>query len=79
MNALAKLNQVGVIHNDLKRDNIMIQCGRKKFKEQTYCIKIIDFGHAKLEGMQPYLNLTSERIKKYVQLDPFLANGGACS
>ena len=77
--ALTKLNQVGVIHNDLKRDNIMIRKKERIFKKHTYSIKIIDFGHAKLKGASPYPNTDAERIKRFKQLDPALANGGPCS
>ena len=48
--ALEKLNKVGVIHNDLKLDNIMIRKKERIFKKHTFSIKIIDFGYARPKG-----------------------------
>ena len=61
MEVLIKLHSTKVIHNDLKRDNIMIQKDGNKYE-----IRIIDFGHARFAGDAPYgYSLDSVRIKKY--------------
>ena len=44
-----------------------------------YEIRIIDFGHARFAGEAPYGYLNSERVLKYPQIDPSMANGGPCN
>ena len=44
-----------------------------------YEMKIIDFGHARFSGEAEYGYLDSQRIKKYPQIDPLMANGGPCN
>ena len=69
-----KLHSTGVIHNDLKPDNLMVELGR------NYCsVKIIDLGLATYVGESPYPRSSLERIRKFPHLHPALADGGACS
>ena len=47
--AFNKLHDNNIFHNDIKDNNIMV--------EETwdgYSIRIIDFGHANVEGGRPY-------------------------
>ena len=72
--ALGRLNSTGIIHNDLKADNVMVIR-----RDDEYEVKIIDLAHADYEGGQIYRYLPADRILKYPQLDPALADGGPCS
>ena len=72
--ALGRLNSTGIIHNDLKADNVMVIRGNGEYE-----VKIIDLGHADFEGGRIYRYLPADRILKYPQLDPALADGGPCS
>ena len=74
MGALRDLNSTGVIHNDLKLDNVMVD-----LKNDRCQVKIIDFGLALKTGGKPYRHTNSKKILDFVQLDPILANGGMCS
>ena len=77
---IEKFNRVGVIHNDLKADNIMIDVKKRIFRKNTYSIKVIDFGYCKFKGESPYPTLEKEKmLNYYVHLDIALAEGGACS
>lgn len=76
---IEKFNRVGVIHNDLKADNIMIDVKKRIFRKNTYSIKVIDFGYCKFKGESPYPTLSKEKILDYIHLDEALAEGGACS
>lgn len=74
--ALTDLHHTGVIHNDLKLDNVMVEVGRSY---DDLRVRIIDFGMATLEGEAPYHNIPYWRIKRYPQIDPRLSNGGSSS
>ena len=69
MVALEDLHSTGIIHNDIKEDNIMVNI------EDNCSVKIIDLGKATVAGGTPY--------KHYFMgdnhLDPMLENGGKCS
>ena len=71
---LFMLNETGVIHNDLKCDNIMVSV-----KYGRCVIRIIDLGLSKFVGEAPYPYVSYRDILRFSQLDPSLANGGACS
>ena len=79
MEAICQLNSAGVIHNDLKADNIMVQIKKNIFRKTEFDIKIIDFGFAKFSGEAPYPEVSLKILKKCPQLDPSLAEGGSCS
>lgn len=58
--AIMKLHSTGIIHNDLKMDNIIV------FKETDKCsVFIIDLGLAMYEGESPYPGCTLESILQY--------------
>ena len=69
-----KLHKTEIIHNDLKLDNLMVN-----MKQEEVEVKIIDLGMAQFEGGSPYQGISLERIHRYKQIDPLLANGGRCS
>lgn len=72
--ATKKLNSTGVIHNDLKLDNVMVN-----FRTNRVQVKIIDLGRATFEGESPYPGVSTSKILNHSQLDPSLANGGPSS
>ena len=72
--ALMALHSTGVIHNDLKMDNIIIGKESGEIK-----VRIIDFGLSRIEGESPYPDLPLERVIEFPHLDPSLANGGVCT
>ena len=72
---LTKLHLTGVIHNDLKWDNVMISTD----KAEEHKVTIIDLGMATLKHQIPYRNASLKDIQMYPWLDPILANNGACS
>lgn len=74
--ALLDLHATGVIHNDLKFDNIMIE---QDDHSSDLCVRIIDLGMSTFEGGAPYPNIPLGRIMHYPHLDPYLCNGGKCS
>ena len=72
--SVRKLHLTGVIHNDLKPDNLMVELGK------NHCsVKIIDLGLATYVGESPYPWVSSKRIRKHPHLHPLLADGGSCS
>ena len=74
--AILKLNSTGVIHNDLKLDNVMVLETFERIR-----VVLIDLGLSKFTGQSPYLpTLSVEAIQNYhSHLDPALAEGGLCS
>ena len=72
--ALMALHSIGVIHNDLKMDNIIV--GKESGE---YKVHIIDFGLSRFEGESPYPDSPLERVIEFPHLDPSLANGGVCT
>ena len=72
--AVKSLHSTGVIHNDLKLDNIMVVQGRNGVS-----LKIVDLGMATCVGGSPYSNISSNAILEYPHIDPSLGGGGPCS
>lgn len=80
MKALEKLHKTGVIHNDLKRDNIMIKVKKRMFRKDSFSLKIIDFGYGKFVGGAPHPTAQKEvLLQRCMHKDPDLAMGGPCS
>ena len=73
VNAVKTLHSTGVIHGDIKLDNIMVHSESK--------IKIIDLGLATFVGEESlaYSWLSAEEILYFSHIDPSLADGGRCS
>ena len=46
--ALAKAHAAGIVHRDLKPDNIFLATNAEDLGELTYCVKLVDFGIAKM-------------------------------
>lgn len=74
--ALSDLHSTGVIHNDLKFDNIMIERDSRSNEDR---VRIIDLGMSTFKGGAPYPNIPLRRIVNFPHLDPCLCNGGKCS
>ena len=72
--AIKKLHSTGVIHNDLKLDNVMVD-----LRKSDCSVKIIDLGVATYRGESPYPGVSSEIILQVPHLDPSLEQGGSCS
>ena len=73
LEALNHVNSSGVIHNDLKLDNVMA-C----IKNDDCTVKIIDFGKATPVGGKPWGH-NRNRVLKFSDIDPYLASHGPCS
>lgn len=71
--AIEHLHSVGVIHNDLKFDNIMVAIDNSLPK-----IILIDFGWSTYKGMSPYAHVSEEVITNFRHVSPKLAGGGSC-
>lgn len=72
--AIEHLHFAGIIHNDLKFDNVMVSDDDLTSPRIT----LIDFGWAMFEGKSPYPHISSEDIDKFKHVCPKLALGGAC-
>jgi serine/threonine-protein kinase len=46
--ALAKAHAAGIVHRDLKPDNIFLATNSEDLGELGYCVKLVDFGIAKM-------------------------------
>jgi serine/threonine-protein kinase len=46
--ALAKAHAAGIVHRDLKPDNIFLATNAEDLGELSYCVKLVDFGIAKM-------------------------------
>jgi serine/threonine-protein kinase len=46
--ALAKAHAAGIVHRDLKPDNIFLATNVEDLGELAYCVKLVDFGIAKM-------------------------------
>src|ERR1700679_3444134 len=53
--ALAKAHAAGIVHRDLKPDNIFLATNVEELGELAYCVKLVDFGIAKMvqEKVEP--------------------------
>ncbi|KAF2355709.1 Serine-threonine/tyrosine-protein kinase catalytic domain, partial [Trinorchestia longiramus] len=71
--AIENLHRSGVIHNDLKFDNIMVSTDNLKPR-----ITLIDFGWATFRKKAPYSHISSEVMSNYRHVSPKLAFGGEC-
>ena len=74
LNAILKLHGAGVIHNDLKVDNILVKMQGKECE-----IRLIDLGHSKFEGEEVFSDMSEEAITEFPHFDPTLAERGRCS
>ena len=72
--AIQELHDVGIIHNDIKMDNVMVDFDSGKPR-----IVLIDLGLAMFAGDSPYPYMSPNEIRRYPHLDPSLAHGGRCS
>jgi len=64
------LHQIGIVHNDLKFDNIMVSGVEK--------LKLIDFAWATSTSSSPYPHINPDSMKFFPHISPRLANGGVC-
>jgi eukaryotic-like serine/threonine-protein kinase len=46
--ALSKAHAAGIVHRDLKPDNIFLATNAEDTGDLTYCVKLVDFGIAKM-------------------------------
>lgn len=72
--AVKALHRTGVIHNDIKQDNIIVN-----MEENDCSVRLIDLGHAKFSGNEVFSSMSSEKILNFPHFDPQLADGGRCS
>ena len=63
------IHELGIIHNDIKPENIMIKYKDDRRNINNIDIKIIDFGLAEFIGIGPYKNL----ISKYITTADYMA------
>lgn len=69
--AIENLHFSGLIHNDLKFDNIMVTND-----DAHPHVTLIDFGWATFKGEAPYPHISSEAVKTFPHVSPKLAFGG---
>ena len=69
--AIDSLHFSGIIHNDLKVDNIMVT-----LDDTNPIVTLIDFGWATFNGESPYPHISPEAINTFKHVSPKLASGG---
>lgn len=69
--AIENLHFAGIVHNDLKFDNIMVT-----IDDATPHVTLIDFGWSTFKGDSPYPHISSEAVKSFPHVSPKLAFGG---
>ena len=74
--SILELHSIGVAHNDLKLDNVMVNVREAPFISE---IKIIDLGMSTEIGGTPYPHIGKRKILSFPHLDPRLSNGGKAS
>ncbi|KAL7640723.1 UNVERIFIED_CONTAM: hypothetical protein RMT77_008998 [Armadillidium vulgare] len=73
--AIHSLHSSGIIHNDIKENNILIENQNLTGRLVT----VIDFGWSTYVGDSPYPHLSKTQIKDYPWIAPWLAHGGKSS
>lgn len=73
--AIQALHKYGIIHNDIKENNILINCQNMANEVVT----VIDFGWSTYSGESPYPHLNRKQIKEFPWIAPWLAHGGKAS